>query len=109
LLQEFAENVRPGTTKLGILYEILLKAGFPLAAKVETLKIAEQEIYAVEDQELFICLEYEILEDTVRQILTYQPKPKQFICLDSSFRGNDQLKTNTQLQMRDHDIKFRTV
>ncbi len=109
LLQEFAENIRLGTTKLGMLYEILLKAGFPLTAKVEKLDIARQEIYAIEDQELFICLEYEILEETVRQILTYQPKPKQFISLDSSFRGNDQLKTNTQLQMRDHQIKFRTV
>ncbi|MFN5514266.1 MAG: site-specific DNA-methyltransferase [Cyanobacteriota bacterium] len=109
LLQEFAENIRPGTTKLGMLYEILLKAGFPLTVKIEKLDIAGQDIYATEDQELFICLEPEILEDTVRQILTYQPKPKQFISLDSSFRGNDQLKTNTQLQMRDHDIKFRTV
>jgi len=109
LLQEFAENIRPGTTKLGMLYEILLKAGFPLTAKVEKLDIAGQEIYAIEDQELFLCLEYEILEETVKQIVTYQPKPKQFISLDSSFRGNDQLKTNTQLQMRDHDIKFRTV
>jgi len=92
-----------------MLYEILLKAGFPLTAKVEKLDIAGQEIYAIEDQELFLCLEYEILEETVKQIVTYQPKPKQFISLDSSFRGNDQLKTNTQLQMRDHDIKFRTV
>lgn len=107
LLQEFAENVRPGTTKPGMLYEILLKAGFPLTAKVEKLEIAGQEVYAIEDQELFICLEYEILEETVRQLLTYQPK--QFMSLDSSFKGNDQLKTNTQLQMRDHDIKFRTV
>jgi len=109
LLREFADNIRPGTTKLGMLYEILLKAGFSLTAKVETLDIAGQEIYAIEDRELFLCLEYEILEETVRQILTYQPKPKQFISLDSSFRSNDQLKTNTQLQMRDHDIKFRTV
>ncbi len=107
MLEEFAENIRPGTTKLGMLYEILLKAGFPLTAKVEKLDIVGQEIYAIEDRELFICLEYEILEETVKQILLY--KPKQFISLDSSFRGNDQLKTNTQLQMRDHDIKFRTV
>jgi len=109
LLEEFAGNVRPGTSKLGMLYEILLKAGFPLTAKIEKLDIAGQEIYAIEDQELFICMEYEMLEDAVRQILTHQPKPSQFISLDSSFRGNDQLKTNTQLQMRDHDIKFRTV
>jgi len=109
MLEEFADNILPGATKLGILYEILLKAGFQLTAKIEKLDINRQEIYAIEDQELFICLEYEILEETIRQILTYQPKPKQFISLDSSFRGNDQLKTNTQLQMRDHDLKFKTV
>ena len=107
MLQEFVENIRPGTTKLGILYEILLKAGFPLTAKIDKLNIAGQEIYAIEERELFLCLEFEILAETVKQILTH--KPKQFISLDASFRGNDQLKTNTQLQMRDHDIKFRTV
>lgn len=109
MLEEFADNILPGATKLGILYEILLKAGFQLTAKVEKLDINRQEIYTIDDEKLFICLEYEILKDTILQILNYQPKPKQFISLDSSFRGNDQLKTNTQLQMRDHDIKFRTV
>ena len=107
LLQEFTDNIMPGSTKLGILYEIMLKAGFSLTAKVEKLEIVDQEIYAIENKELFLCLEDEILETTVKQILTH--KPKQFISLDASFRGNDQLKTNTQLQMRDHDIKFRTV
>jgi adenine-specific DNA-methyltransferase len=109
MLEEFAANIRPGATKLGMLYEILLKAGFPLTAKIEKLDIAGQEIYAIEDQESFICLENEILEETIGQILAYQPQPKQFISLDSSFRGNDQLKTNTQLQMRDRNIKFKTV
>ena len=36
-------------------------------------------------------------------------KPRQVICLDNAFGGNDQLKTNTVLEMRDHDIEFRTV
>lgn len=107
LLKEFTDNIMPGSTKLGMLYEIMLKAGFSLTAKVEKLEIADQEIYAIENKQLFLCLEDEILEATVKQILTH--KPKQFISLDASFRGNDQLKTNTQLQMRDHDIKFRTV
>lgn len=107
LLQEFTNNIMPGSTKLGMLYEIILKAGFSLTAKIEKLEIADQEVYAIENKELFLCLEDEILETTVKQILTHQPK--QFISLDASFRGNDQLKTNTQLQMRDYDIKFRTV
>ena len=36
-------------------------------------------------------------------------KPEQVICLDNAFGGSDQLKTNTVLEMRDHEIEFRTV
>lgn len=36
-------------------------------------------------------------------------KPRRVLCLDHAFRGNDQLKTNTVLEMRSHDIEFRTV
>ncbi len=36
-------------------------------------------------------------------------KPKQVICLDAAFRGNDQLKTNTVLEMKSHGIAFHTV
>jgi hypothetical protein len=31
------------------------------------------------------------------------------LCLDKLFAGNDQLKTNTVLQMRDAGIEFKTV
>jgi adenine-specific DNA-methyltransferase len=36
-------------------------------------------------------------------------KPQQVLCLDNAFKGNDQLKTNTVLEMQSHDIKFHTV
>ena len=35
--------------------------------------------------------------------------PNKLIALDTLFDGNDQLKTNTALQMRDTDVEFRTV
>lgn len=35
-------------------------------------------------------------------------KPWQVICLDNAFGGNDQLKTNTILEILDHEIEFRT-
>lgn len=31
------------------------------------------------------------------------------IALDNLFEGNDQLKTNTALQMRDAGVEFRTI
>jgi adenine-specific DNA-methyltransferase len=36
-------------------------------------------------------------------------EPERFVCLVTAFDSNDQLKTNTVLQMKDHGIKFRTV
>lgn len=38
---------------------------------------------------------------------TYIP-PKRVICLDRLFAGNDQLKTNTVLQMKDAEVEFKT-
>ena len=36
-------------------------------------------------------------------------KPQKVIALDRLFKGNDQLKTNTSLQMRDAEIEFKTI
>jgi len=35
--------------------------------------------------------------------------PKKVITLDHLFAGNDQLKTNTVLQMKDARIEFKTI
>jgi adenine-specific DNA-methyltransferase len=34
---------------------------------------------------------------------------ERIICLDPAFGDNDQLKTNTVLEMKSHGIVFRTV
>jgi adenine-specific DNA-methyltransferase len=36
-------------------------------------------------------------------------KPKKVITLDRLFKNNDQLKTNTALQLKDSEIEFRVV
>ena len=35
--------------------------------------------------------------------------PQKVIALDNLFKGNDQLKTNTALQMRDAGVEFRKI
>ncbi|MGD9855049.1 MAG: hypothetical protein AB7U20_08865 [Planctomycetaceae bacterium] len=35
--------------------------------------------------------------------------PERIICLDTAFGGNDQLKTNTVIEMKSHKIEIRTV
>ncbi len=43
----------------------------------------------------------------ITEIIT--ANPKKIITLDNLFTGNDQLKTNTVLQMKDAGIEFKTI
>ncbi len=106
-LQAFAENVLPDRSREDILYEILLKSGLPLTAEVKRLTVVGREVYAVSGGLLMVCLEAHVDEELVRAVA--ELRPERFVCLDSTFDGNDKLKTNTVLQMKDHGIEFRTV
>ncbi|MGH7572076.1 MAG: hypothetical protein ACREMK_09570 [Gemmatimonadota bacterium] len=52
-------------------------------------------------------LEDPVTEELMRAVTALEPR--RVLCLDRSFRGNDELKTNTVLEMRSHDIEFQTV
>ena len=92
-----------------MLYEVLLRAGWPLTTKVEVLEVANGEVFsaASENGTMFVCLEDPVTEELLREMM--DRKPAQVVCLDAAFHGNDQLKTNTVLEMRDRDIEFRTI
>ncbi len=104
-LRAFAENVREDRSQADILYEILLKAGLPLTAKVE--QVEGREVYTVAEGLLVICLERAITQELIDEISALQPE--RVVCLDTAFHGNDTLKTNARLQMQARDIEFRTV
>mgnify|MGYP000281714221 FL=1 len=89
---DFADNVTEGADKTDMLYELLLKKGYSLNAKVESRKIADNEIFAV-DGSMLICLDDKISTATIDEVLIL--RPAHFIVLDRAFEGNDQLKTNT--------------
>ncbi len=106
-LRAFAENVLPDRSREDILYEILLKSGLPLTAEVQRLEVAGREVYAVSGGLLIVCLEDHVDDELMRAVVEHEPE--RFVCLDTAFDGNDKLKTNTVLQMKDHSIEFRTV
>ena len=86
------DHIRHDRTPDDILFEILLKAGFPLTTHVENLQIAEKTVYSVAEGTLVICLEDELTFEVIRGIA--ELKPERVVMLDSGFAGNDQLKTN---------------
>jgi adenine-specific DNA-methyltransferase len=110
-LDAFTNPVKEGSEKENILYELILKAGYLLTDKVEHLTPnaspnGEGSYYSVNNGELIIALE-EMNQKLIDTIIS--AKPKKVIMLDKLFTGNDQLKTNTVLQMRDAEIDFKKI
>jgi len=105
LVEQLQEHLEPLDEKAGtedVLYELLLKSGVPLTAKIE-----EKNGYMiVNNNERALILEKaddEIIKNVIAE------KPGKVITLDRLFKNNDQLKTNTALQMKDAGIEFKAI
>ena len=118
LFQQLAfhiDHIDTEASQEDILYELLLKAGFMPTQKVENLELAGKTVYSISEGALLICLEDEITRELIDAVA--EAEPVQFLCLDHSFMGNDQLKANAvqtfavRNQGRDKttQIVFRTV
>ncbi|NLA42175.1 MAG: site-specific DNA-methyltransferase [Smithella sp.] len=85
-----------------VLYELLLKAGVSLTAKIKN----EKGFVLANDDEVALMLE-KADEKIIKQIIA--AKPKKIFTLDRLFKNNDKLKTNTALQMKDAGIEFKVI
>ncbi len=98
----FVDPVSESATTENMVYELLLKSGKDLNSSVEW----NDGYYLIDGNELALILE-KVDKSIVTEVLSEYPK--KVIALDKLFKGNDQLKTNTVLQMRDAGIEFKTI
>lgn len=101
-MELFIDPVAENATTKNMVYELLLKSGKDLNSKIEH----KDDFYIINDTELVLLLETATQEvmDAVLKL-----HPQKIIALDHLFQGNDQLKTNTALQMRDAGVEFKTI
>jgi len=103
----FVDNVRSEATQENILYELILKSGLDVNVPIEKKKQNDKQYFLIDNGKLIICLEDKITQKLVDKII--KAKPEKFLCLDKAFSGNDQLKTNTALQMGAEKIDFKVI
>lgn len=101
-MQLHLDPVKIDAIEENMLFELLLKSGRNLNS---TIKNAN-DYYRINDGEMVIALS-RIDAKIIDSIL--EDKPQVFITLDRLFKNNDQLKTNTLLQMKDAGIEFKVV
>ena len=101
-LLAFVNPAKERSTEKNMLYELLLKSGIDLNCIIEE----KDSYYLINKNELVIALS-KINEEIIKKII--ESKPQKVITLDKLFKANDQLKTNTTLQMKDAGIEFKVV
>ena len=106
-LELHIDHIREGRTSDDILYEILLKSGFPLTTPVENIELEGKTVYSVAGGGMLICLEKELTLEVIRAMA--ERKPQRVICLDLGFAGNDQLKANAVQIFKTKEVVFKTV
>jgi len=98
----FVDPVSETATIENMVYELLLKSGKDINSRIEH----KVEYYCINGNELVFMLE-KATQEIVNLVLKEQPQ--KVIALDRLFKGNDQLKTNTVLQMKDAGVEFKTI
>ena len=107
-LELHIDHIRDDRSTDDLLYEILLKSGFPLTTPVEKVSLADKFVFSVAGGALFICLERSLTLELIRAMADTQPE--RAVCLDEGFAGNDQLKANAAQIFKTKGVtSFKTV
>ena len=113
-----ADNVNGAAASGALLYELMLRAGLPVSARVVRVGLSapepslrsartEFEAFDVNGGELMVCVEDAITLPLMREMIAH--KPKKIVCLDKAFAGDDAAKTNARLEAESHGVVFQTA
>ena len=107
-LELHVEHIRDDRSADDLLFEILLKSGYPLTTPVERLTLAGKHVSSVANGALLVCLERQLTLELIRAMAAR--KPERVVFLDAGFAGNDQLKANAAQIFRTGRVtSFKTV
>ncbi|WP_240127371.1 site-specific DNA-methyltransferase [Eikenella corrodens] len=100
------DSVLSETSSENLLYELMLRMGLKLTCKVSF----SDDVYFVEDEDtggLYVFLLERVDQGLIDAVLAKHPV--KVAALDRLFEGNDALKSNTVLQMKDAGVVFECV
>src|SRR5690625_5822719 len=67
-LDAFSDHLNPENEKESILFELILKSGFPLTANIEKIELDGKNVFNVENGKLMICMAEELTYDVLDNI-----------------------------------------
>lgn len=102
----FQQPVKGNSSESDLLWELLIKYGFPLTVEIIPHEVDGSFYYTISNNRLAVVLE-KYSDDIQKSII--ELKPKSIICLDSLFNSDDCLKTNAILKLEQEGIEFHSI
>ena len=109
LFSDLADSADDHARPEVLLTEVLLKLGFSLTEKIETVEVAGLSVFSVTDGLVMAYLD-EHTRPTLDQLRALVAKePERLVVLEDAFQGNDELKTNLVQECRTRNVDLWTA
>lgn len=100
------DGLKAERSEADVVYEILLKMGFPMTAHIVTFEVDKLLVYAVENNDMLICLQPGVTAEHIEKISAYQPK--KIVLTESSFADNSAL-SNAHYLLENRGIELKII
>lgn len=109
LFADLADSADDHARPEALLTEVLLKLGFSLTEKIETVEVAGLSVFSVADGLVLAYLD-EHTQPTLDQLRALVgEEPERLVVLEDAFQGNDELKTNLVQECRTRNVDLWTA
>lgn len=93
LLDATIDNIKPGRTRLDLLFQVMLELGVELSAKIEEKDILGKKSYFVNDNKIVACFDDNLTNDLLTELA--KTNPTYAVFKDSCF-SNDSVAINNE-------------
>ena len=100
------DNLKPGRSEDDLVYEILLKMGYPLTADVAALELDGLTVYTVEQNSMLICLQPGVTAEVVEKLAALGP---QKIVLAENALADNSAMSNAYYLLENLGIELKIV
>lgn len=109
LFADLADSADDHARPEALLTEVLLKLGFSLTEKIETVEVEGLSVFSVADGLMMAYLD-EHTQPTLDQLRALVgEEPERLVVLEDTFQGNDELKTNLVQECRTRNVDLWTA
>ncbi|MGO3330747.1 site-specific DNA-methyltransferase [Brevibacterium aurantiacum] len=109
LFADLADSADDHARPEALLTEVLLKLGFSLSEKIETISVKGLEVFSVAEGLVLTYLD-EHKAPTLDQLRALVARePERLVILEDAFKGNDELKTNLVQECKTRSVDLWTA